>query len=63
MAEYAHQTISDQDYARERNAVPALGLRSKEEVLYYRIFREQYGDRIPQDIIGRTRSVTQRELN
>ncbi len=63
MAEYAHQIISDQAFKREQKAAPTIGLRSKEELLYYRIFREQYGDRIPQGVIGRTRSVTRNELN
>lgn len=63
MAEYANQTITDHDFTLEWKANPDLGLRSKEELLYYRIFRDQYGDRIPKEIIGRTRSVTRDELN
>jgi asparagine synthase (glutamine-hydrolysing) len=62
IAEYARETISDEGFDREQKATPVIGLRSKEELLYYRIFREQYGDRIPQEVIGRTRSVTRDEL-
>jgi asparagine synthase (glutamine-hydrolysing) len=63
MSEYAHENISDHSYAEERTTSAGMELRSKEELMYYRIFRAQYGDRIPQEVIGRTRSITRSELN
>ncbi len=63
IAEYANQTISDEAYLAEKKASKEAGLRSKEELLYYRIFTGQFSDQIPTGVIGRTRSVTQNELN
>jgi asparagine synthase (glutamine-hydrolysing) len=60
MADYANRKISDSDFAAERKK---LNLRSKEELLYYRLFKDHYGDRIPDGVIGRTRSVMPAELN
>lgn len=62
LAEYANQTISDAQFERESAQAPAVGLRSKEELMYYRIFRSHFGERIDPDVIGRTRSVTAEEL-
>ncbi|MFQ5799314.1 MAG: asparagine synthase B [Bacteroidota bacterium] len=42
LAEYAEQQISDVDFYSERRPFPCLTLQSKEELLYYRIFREYY---------------------
>jgi asparagine synthase (glutamine-hydrolysing) len=63
MAEHANQTISDAEYDRARAKHSSVGLRSKEELLYYRIFQEQFGSAISPEVIGRTRSVTAQELN
>jgi asparagine synthase (glutamine-hydrolysing) len=57
MAEFAERQISDGDFARQREFADGQFLRSKEELLYYRLFRQMY----PQDellsLIGRSRSV------
>lgn len=42
LAEYAEQQISDSDFHSERQPFHHLTLQSKEELLYYRIFREYY---------------------
>ncbi len=39
MKEYAEEAISDSEFERERQS---NGIRSKEELLYYRIFEEQF---------------------
>ncbi|MCS6775747.1 MAG: asparagine synthase-related protein [Chloroherpetonaceae bacterium] len=41
LARYAEQRISDTTFARERQIAPDRVLRSKEELLYYRLLREQ----------------------
>ena len=63
LAEHANTTISDAAFERERQVSDLVTLRSKEELLYYRIFNEQFGDRVPPEVIGRTRSITRGELN
>ncbi len=63
VAEHANDTISDDEFLRERNVGENVELRSKEELLYYRIFRGIFGDSLQPDIVGRTRSVTPGELN
>jgi asparagine synthase (glutamine-hydrolysing) len=60
MADYAHQKISDSEFAAAKQA----GLcRSKEELLYYKIFKEQFGAGLHADVIGQTRSITASELH
>jgi hypothetical protein len=49
-------------FAEGRRDFPKATLRSKEELLYYRLFREHFGDRIPPQTVGRTRSVAAGEL-
>ncbi len=63
MADYARSHISDRAFKSARKSFPEAGLRSKEELLYYRIFRDQMGKNLPSQIIGRTRSVTAQELS
>ena len=55
--------LSDTDFAEAQRQYPQAALRSKEELFYYRIFREQFGEGIPSQTVGRTRSVTKSELN
>jgi len=63
LARYANDQISDKDFAEAQRQYPQAALRSKEELFYYRIFREQFGERIPSQVVGRTRSVAKGELN
>jgi asparagine synthase (glutamine-hydrolysing) len=57
LAEYAEQEISDAEYSRERQLPNGWQLYSKEELLYYRIFREQVGQFSDMDWMGRTKGV------
>ena len=62
MMEFAQQQIPDREFVRFKEENPKLHLRSKEELYYYYIFREQFGTRIPVNLIGRTRTITNTEL-
>jgi asparagine synthase (glutamine-hydrolysing) len=57
LAQFAEQEISDAEFARGRAAANGVTLRSKEELLYYRIFREQYPAHTALPPVGRSRSV------
>jgi asparagine synthase (glutamine-hydrolysing) len=57
MVDYAERQISDTDFEKECEIGYGMPLRSKEELLYYRIFRSLFGDKIPIDEIGRTRPI------
>lgn len=57
LGRYAENEISDEEFARERNAADGMELRSKEELFYYRIFREQYPAETLLPLVGRSRSV------
>ncbi len=62
LGQHANKRISDREFAWALEEYPEAALRSKEELLYYRIFHEQFGERIPPQAVGRTRSVTGGEL-
>jgi len=57
MADFAGRGISDSQFAREREIADGVFLRSKEELLYYRLFKHMYpsDDLLP--LVGRSRSV------
>jgi asparagine synthase (glutamine-hydrolysing) len=55
VATLAARTITPEEYASEREPAPGLRLRSPEELLYYRIWREAFGSSVPLDLVGRTR--------
>jgi asparagine synthase (glutamine-hydrolysing) len=63
LADYANEQITDAQFAAARTEYVSAKLRSKEELLYYRIFREQFGERLDPARVGRTRSITGTELN
>ncbi len=59
LAEHAETSVTDADFRRERVLPNGWRLHSKEELLYYRIFREHFG-RIPNlDWMGRTKRATE----
>ena len=62
LADYANNQITDTMFAAAQVEYSSAKLRSKEELLYYRIFREQFGERLNPQVIGRTRSVASGEL-
>lgn len=57
LAQSADIQISDKDFKRERTLSNGWKLNSKEELLYYRIFREHFGDMESLDWMGRTKGT------
>jgi len=57
LARFAEKQISDAEFSREREIADRVFLRSKEEMLYYRIFREQFPAEKLLPLVGRSRSV------
>jgi asparagine synthase (glutamine-hydrolysing) len=54
LANHAESAISDSDFARERTLPNGWVLGGKEELMYYRIYREQLGPFANLDWMGRT---------
>ena len=63
MAEYADGKITDAEFEANRRLSGGVTVRSKEELLYYYLFREAFGDRLSPRVAGVTRSITRDELN
>jgi asparagine synthase (glutamine-hydrolysing) len=61
LADYAEQRISDADFLREQKLPNGWELASKEELMYYRIFRDHFGDLENLDWMGRTKNSGQQE--
>ena len=64
LGEYANRKICDEEFVKHRNVRKGFTLRSKEELYYYQIFKDIFGESL--DVlheVGRTRSVTKAELN
>jgi asparagine synthase (glutamine-hydrolysing) len=57
MAEYADQHISTADFDREKHLPNGWVLSSKEELMYYRIFREHFGEFKSLAWMGRTKPI------
>jgi asparagine synthase (glutamine-hydrolysing) len=57
LAAYADEHIPDAEFLREHILPNGWKLASKEELLYYRIFREHFGDLANLDWMGRTKNV------
>jgi len=55
LATHANETIPDSDFKRERFLSNGWTLHSKEELFYYRIFREHFGDLDELSWMGRTK--------
>lgn len=55
LAQYAEEKINDADFAQERNLPNGWVLNTKEELLYYRIFREHFGVFDDINWMGRTK--------
>lgn len=58
ISEYAERKISDHDFHKERILSNGWQLTTKEELYYYRIFREHFGDLPILDWMGRTKSIS-----
>lgn len=59
---YANEKISDVEYQKQNDLIDLVGIRSKEEYLYYQIFNDLFGETLSSTVIGRTRSITSNEL-
>jgi len=57
LTNFAEQEISDEVFDAERDLGKEGQLHSKEELMYYRIFREYFGDSIPLTEVGRTQHI------
>lgn len=57
LTNFADQEISDEEFAAERDLGSEGQLHSKEELMYYRIFKEYFGDSIPLAEVGRTQHI------
>lgn len=55
LADYANSQVSDQQFNEERNLKNGWQLNSKEEVLYYRIFAQHFGQIENLNWMGRTK--------
>jgi asparagine synthase (glutamine-hydrolysing) len=59
LAEHAEQRITDADFRREQRLPNGWTIASKEELMYYRIFRDHFGDLEDLDWMGRTKPVAE----
>ena len=57
MLDYAEKEITDEDFKRERILMNGWQLKSKEELFYYRFFKEHFGDLEELSWMGRTKKV------
>lgn len=55
--EHAGEVISDEEFLKERDLSKDFRIRSKEELLYYRIFKKYFENKVPLTEIGRTQHV------
>lgn len=58
ISQYAEAKIKDSDFLKERILDDGQVLNSKEELLYYRIFSEQFGRNINLSWMGRTKNAS-----
>jgi asparagine synthase (glutamine-hydrolysing) len=57
LADYANGNVSDADFSRERVLPNGWTLASKEELIYYRIFKERFGSARDLAWMGRTKGA------
>lgn len=62
LAQHAEKRITDADFAAERILPNGWTLNTKEELLYYRIFREHFGDLGDLTWMGRTKGASRAEI-
>lgn len=63
LADHAEQTITDADFRSERRLPNGWTLNTKEELLYYRLFREQFGRAGDLSWMGRTKGAPRADDN
>jgi asparagine synthase (glutamine-hydrolysing) len=54
VADWARGRIEPSEFEKERNGVHGVPLRSREELYYFRLWREIFGHAVPSDLVGRT---------
>jgi asparagine synthase (glutamine-hydrolysing) len=59
LAQYAEEQIADEEFIRERILANGWRLNTKEELMYYRIFREHFGELNDLSWMGRTKGAPQ----
>ena len=57
IADYANKTITEADFSSERKLKNGWLTNSKEELLYYRVFKEHFGELKDLSWMGRTKSI------
>ena len=57
LAGHAEEAISDAEFAAERTLSDGVTLNTKEELFYYRIFRDQFGAELDLSWVGRTKGA------
>ncbi len=57
LAAHAEEVVSDAEFAAERAVSDSVTLNTKEELLYYRIFKAQFGDSVDPALVGRTKGA------
>jgi asparagine synthase (glutamine-hydrolysing) len=57
LEQHAEETVTDADFARERTLPNSWQLNTKEELLYYRIFKEHFGEFEDLAWMGRTKGA------
>jgi asparagine synthase (glutamine-hydrolysing) len=62
LAQHAEEAVSDADFGRMRRLPNGDELASKEELFYYRIFREHFGDLAHDGWMGRTKQAPAGEI-
>ena len=56
---HAEQEIADAEFHRERRLRDGISLNTKEELFYFRIFNDQFGDGFSPHLVGRTKGAPQ----
>jgi asparagine synthase (glutamine-hydrolysing) len=55
LSEYTENLVTDHDFRNERNLINGWVLNTKEELFYYRVFRDHFGDLPDLNWMGRTK--------
>lgn len=62
LAQYADEHVTDEEFRRERSLANGWTINSKEELLYYRVFREHFGELQNLSWMGRTKGAPEAGL-
>ena len=57
LSDHAQQAVSDSDFAAERKLPDGSLLNTKEELMYYRLFRQHFGELPDTSLVGRTKGA------